>query len=681
MSLTDKDHQVTSLYKRQKTTDQLYTSLLNLSTAITCSLCKDTLDDPQTLSCTHSFCKRCIDGYLKNKWVCPVRECSIPVTISSSRKGGKSGSVVGNPLLQSVVGSYTKILECLEGTRKEWWIQQEEQGHVSSILSSPLQASPCERDEDDEKARNKLIRIDVSCSMESESIQEEEEYVDFNQTSCENDSNIYHEENIGKSSPKFLNLKEELSPIAYIHSQSEPMISDPERMNISNMDYNAHEQQRADPIINEDRKDNESGNSYNHTEVTEEYSKQIELNSIRSKRSPSESSQKTIPYNSQEESAAKKPDKSMFLSYGDDSVTTAEATFIAASIEDNKVAGISPSKVSESQSPAPIVSTEKIQKEFSLQVQKNVMENNRIEESKAAQNNGEINSVCIERPKILVSALNGKDKRELKKCANYLIITEVQEEIILVSDPERWSLRVDAQSSLLQTTHVVCGGAEYADIDGSHIIRRTFGYLFALAAGLQLFNTTWLYDVSRNRTIQNIEKDSECSGSDVKYGISGCIDSSQLYAPQRSLGGKSGRYQGTNLFSGYAFFILFGNTNEQSKRRSARARQKRIEDTDYTKERLVALAQMCSAHIIDARALYNASMNSNFNKEMLQRSSSNLIIFTEENITDKDREISHSLNEMISDINGQSTLQQVSSRWMIDSIAEFEVLDTESYKV
>eukprot|EP00815_Leptocylindrus_aporus_P008469 CAMPEP_0116074046 /NCGR_PEP_ID=MMETSP0322-20121206/15683_1 /TAXON_ID=163516 /ORGANISM="Leptocylindrus danicus var. apora, Strain B651" /LENGTH=185 /DNA_ID=CAMNT_0003563593 /DNA_START=69 /DNA_END=622 /DNA_ORIENTATION=+ len=71
--------------------------------------------EPATLACTH------LELHLKKAWTCPMAGCGFPASAAVSRNGGRSKSVVENPLLHSVVSSYGRILKSLDQCRDEWW--------------------------------------------------------------------------------------------------------------------------------------------------------------------------------------------------------------------------------------------------------------------------------------------------------------------------------------------------------------------------------------------------------------------------------------------------------------------------------------------------------------------------------------------------------------------------------
>jgi hypothetical protein len=52
----------------------------DLKNLLECSICLETFDDPRTLLCLHSFCKKClenfVDGKREDELNCPVCRCN-----------------------------------------------------------------------------------------------------------------------------------------------------------------------------------------------------------------------------------------------------------------------------------------------------------------------------------------------------------------------------------------------------------------------------------------------------------------------------------------------------------------------------------------------------------------------------------------------------------------------------
>ena len=60
----------------------------DLKSLLECSICLETFDDPRTLACLHSFCKKClenfVDGKCEDELNCPV--CRSKFTINEEGK-------------------------------------------------------------------------------------------------------------------------------------------------------------------------------------------------------------------------------------------------------------------------------------------------------------------------------------------------------------------------------------------------------------------------------------------------------------------------------------------------------------------------------------------------------------------------------------------------------------------
>ena len=103
------------LINMKKVTPSMNSSLQTIHTSLQCPLCNQLMVDPSTLACSHNFCFSCISNY--DSWVCPFKGCQIPV---SNR--GKSRSYISlNPQLCSVVNSLNNILSALESSTDGWW--------------------------------------------------------------------------------------------------------------------------------------------------------------------------------------------------------------------------------------------------------------------------------------------------------------------------------------------------------------------------------------------------------------------------------------------------------------------------------------------------------------------------------------------------------------------------------
>ena len=60
----------------------------NLKRLLECSICLETFDDPRTLLCLHSFCKKCLENFVNGKSVdelnCPV--CRSKFTVNKGKE-------------------------------------------------------------------------------------------------------------------------------------------------------------------------------------------------------------------------------------------------------------------------------------------------------------------------------------------------------------------------------------------------------------------------------------------------------------------------------------------------------------------------------------------------------------------------------------------------------------------
>ena len=77
----------------------------DLKNLLECSICLETFDDPRTLLCLHSFCKKClenfVDGKREDELNCPVCRCKFTLN-----EEGKNTTLLETLLI------YKCIIEC-----------------------------------------------------------------------------------------------------------------------------------------------------------------------------------------------------------------------------------------------------------------------------------------------------------------------------------------------------------------------------------------------------------------------------------------------------------------------------------------------------------------------------------------------------------------------------------------
>lgn len=140
---------------RQQASRAMQESLRNLTDALRCSLCQGVYREPMTLSCSHSFCRECIDTHAADSWQCPC-ECETfgATALAQERKGiphnrgtyshsailvsnfcttidpgcarSYSMQVSGsfrkiNPALVTLVSSLEAMVDTLQRAPPQWW--------------------------------------------------------------------------------------------------------------------------------------------------------------------------------------------------------------------------------------------------------------------------------------------------------------------------------------------------------------------------------------------------------------------------------------------------------------------------------------------------------------------------------------------------------------------------------
>ena len=98
---------------RTKAKPAMADSLEELYSSLTCQICNQLMKEPTTLTCSHSFCMKCISE--QKAWTCVFPGCNLPVTI-----GGKKSYVV-NPQLSSIVESLKNLQSVINSAPKKWW--------------------------------------------------------------------------------------------------------------------------------------------------------------------------------------------------------------------------------------------------------------------------------------------------------------------------------------------------------------------------------------------------------------------------------------------------------------------------------------------------------------------------------------------------------------------------------
>eukprot|EP00750_Incisomonas_marina_P019490 INCI3450.1.p1 GENE.INCI3450.1~~INCI3450.1.p1 ORF type:complete len:124 (-),score=22.34 INCI3450.1:96-467(-) len=76
-----------------------------LQQSLKCTVCNQIFDNPHSLGCNHSFCKKCIDGFVAGGQspVCPV--CHLPFWLKD---------VVRNATLNSICSARGELAQSLE---------------------------------------------------------------------------------------------------------------------------------------------------------------------------------------------------------------------------------------------------------------------------------------------------------------------------------------------------------------------------------------------------------------------------------------------------------------------------------------------------------------------------------------------------------------------------------------
>jgi len=350
-----------------------------------------------------------------------------------------------------------------------------------------------------------------------------------------------------------------------------------------------------------------------------------------------------------------------------------------------------------------------------------------------------------EKPRVLSCLLSAEDRRQLKKCVLASLLSEVHEEIILedattvntsstllsssstttaavnkdaCSNISRFALKVAECSSIFQTSHVVSGGAEFPNYDGSLIVGRSFRYLFAVAAGLPVFNVTWIQQASHDHALPSSSVSND-GDTDHQYEVAGCVEASQLFAPRRAMetalaltrlrserncdGGDNAqigihrRRAGAGLLKGYTCFLCGNFDTLQVKSESIRSRGRRrgnasspkslSDENVYTRERIVALLQMCSANVFDLDAMndaMSASRGGSLYSVSLFSDPAKVVVVVKNGATAREfKTAKNHVRTLFSEFDKEEeairTFPVVNTSWLLNSIGEFEIQEFDAF--
>lgn len=82
--------------KSEQCEERTFLNPSSLSQHLLCPICQEAFANPQRAPCGHSFCKNCIEPWLKNNPICPV-----------DRKKIAAGSMHHDFIVQNIIGDYT----------------------------------------------------------------------------------------------------------------------------------------------------------------------------------------------------------------------------------------------------------------------------------------------------------------------------------------------------------------------------------------------------------------------------------------------------------------------------------------------------------------------------------------------------------------------------------------------
>jgi hypothetical protein len=88
--------------------ERKFVSLGIISKHLFCTICQEVLDDPWRVKCGHTFCRKCIDEWIKKNSNCPI--CREKCNVSEFSKDLIASSIIGD--LEVTCIHTSKIRKC-----------------------------------------------------------------------------------------------------------------------------------------------------------------------------------------------------------------------------------------------------------------------------------------------------------------------------------------------------------------------------------------------------------------------------------------------------------------------------------------------------------------------------------------------------------------------------------------
>lgn len=248
----------------------------------------------------------------------------------------------------------------------------------------------------------------------------------------------------------------------------------------------------------------------------------------------------------------------------------------------------------------------------------------------------------------------------------------------------------------------ICGVSEISTCDGD-LVKRTFGYILSVAAGLPMVTPLWIMScatqkkwipITKTHSTKSDPTKRERRGNNVDnktkaFEILGCTNASNGWmVPMKAQKARNMRLLegkfGCGLLEGFTV-LLCGEFDLQSQTKSNKSKQSLPSWNCYTKERVVTLLELCGAQVFDlvseaAKCLSNEDktlLTSRFPQFHDKSNPQPIIVMIRRAATAQDVEATE---KYIRWLHGAPTTTEefpippiVKVKWLIESIADFEV--------
>ena len=768
-----------SPHSTHQATPQIISSLSLLHSSLQCPLCNQLFTSPvATLSsCAHSFCYTCITKYSAKHEICPVVGCYIPCCV---RGTGKKYIQV-HPQLDSVVNGYRVIRQSLEQLQPFWWEENNDNCHKRrKITTSP---NKTEDDEDemvdlqpnavDKLTQNLQPSLDQLVNHCTENDEEEDDDDWSVPPEAFSRSNMSRNERGKKHIPEVID--KERSSLGE-HKYSSVDLNESDIPSLPNF-YDAIEgcDCSTNPTFQKNYPSDEDNNvnSKEKVETKEKNDDEGSDDETQSTYATAAQSLATNGANTQDASLVllslqqveeteqhQKAEEQHLHCNKKRQDTTKDCHTAAYALESFATTTNSPRSKKdedlqhEAQTPKTIncVVPPKAERLKEGKQKAKLRATSQISSDQARE--GQESSIQIQ---YLCFALEKDEMRSLKTCVRRGMLSLSQVHCIDCCEPldgtdgadlslvpgeeeeddiklEPVQLVTDKASPLAQalfTTHFmsspsfsVCGFSDMATCDGD-LVRRTFGYILSVAAGLPIVASSWLSASATKRQLIPVDAKHAKEEGDVSvrtgreasrrgkrseidnksYLVIGCSGAQNGWmVPQKARDAWGEQNQkasfGCGLLNGYICLLCgkFDALPDPDTSQRKKCKRGKFEGTEaekvypawdcYTRERVVVLLELCGAKVFDlvsvaAKCLSLKETGSAeatpFHHRLPGCDEQKVAVVVRRNATAKDFESTRNYLSWMNCDETSSMPPVVKANWLIDSIADFEAKKFDGY--